>query len=83
MQAGLPVLASAVGEMPNTIEAGISGLTVPPGDAPALAAALRRLLSRPEDLHRMGTAARAHVLERFSQQNFVAAGIAVFNRVRA
>jgi glycosyltransferase involved in cell wall biosynthesis len=83
MQAGLPVLASAVGEMPNTIEDGISGLTVSPADAPALAAGLRRLLSRPEDLHRMGAAARARVLERFSQQNFVAAGIAVLNRVRA
>ncbi len=83
MQAGLPVLASAVGEMPHTIENGISGLTVPPLDAAALAAGLHGLLSRPEDLHRMGTAARTLVLDRFSRQNFVAAGTAVLDRVRS
>lgn len=81
MVAGLPVLASAVGEMPHTIVPGVTGLTVPPLDATALADALRQLLSQPERLHGMGVAARAHVLEKFSHQRFVAAGEELFRRM--
>lgn len=81
MVAGLPVLASAVGEMPHTIVPGVTGITVPPLDAPALANALRNLLSHPESLQAMGCAARAHVLEKFSRERFVAAGREVFSRM--
>jgi glycosyltransferase involved in cell wall biosynthesis len=83
MQAGLPVLASAVGEMPHTIVSGVTGLTVPALDAVALAGALRHLLSHPEALHAMGMASRAHVLERFSRQRFEAAGEVLFRRMAA
>ncbi|MFO1503815.1 MAG: glycosyltransferase family 4 protein [Steroidobacteraceae bacterium] len=81
MVAGLPVLASAVGELPQTIQPGITGLTVPPLDPVALAGALRHLLSHPESLHAMGLAARAQVLEKFSRQRFVAAGEELFRRM--
>ncbi|HMA11976.1 MAG TPA: glycosyltransferase family 4 protein [Steroidobacteraceae bacterium] len=81
MVAGLPVLASAVGEMPHSIVAGVTGLTVPPLDPAALAGALRHLLSHPESLHAMGAAARAHVLERFSRQRFESAGEELFRRM--
>jgi glycosyltransferase involved in cell wall biosynthesis len=81
MVAGLPVLASAVGELPNTIVPSVTGLTVPPLNPVALASALRQLLSHPNALHAMGTASRAHVLERFSQQKFVAAGEELFTRM--
>lgn len=39
----LPVLATRVGTFPDQVQDGTDGLLVPPGDVPALAAALRRL----------------------------------------
>lgn len=62
MAAGLPVVASEVGAIPEIL--GDSGETVPPGDAEALAAALRRL-GDPERRRRLGEAAREHVDERY------------------
>ncbi len=79
MAAGLPVIVSAVGEAPVTA-AGGAGLVVPPGDAPALAAALRRLLADPAAAARMGETARARVLERFGEDAFRRAGLAVAAR---
>lgn len=81
MQAGLPAIVSEVGELPYSVENGVTGLTVPPGDPWALAEALGRLLSRPERLARMGGAARARVLERFSQDAFDQAGAAIYQRL--
>ena len=81
MQAGLPTLVSAVGEMPFSVLDGETGLVVPPADPPALAQALRRLLSDPESLAPMGAAARTRVLERFGAAGFARAGADVFARL--
>jgi glycosyltransferase involved in cell wall biosynthesis len=62
MAAGLPVVASEVGAIPEML--GTSGETVPPGDAEALAAALRRL-SDPELRRKMGEAGRERVHESY------------------
>ena len=83
MVAALPVLASAVGEMPRSIVENVMGATVPPEDPEALAAALRLLLSQPERLHQMGMAARSRVLELYSQERFNAAGSELFKRMVA
>jgi glycosyltransferase involved in cell wall biosynthesis len=81
MQAGLPPVASSVGEIPYTVEDGVSGVLVPPEDPPALAAALARMLRRPEALAGMGQAARTRVLERFAPARFDAAGRSILEQV--
>lgn len=66
MAAGLPVVAPAVGAMPELVTPGVSGELYPPGDHAALARHLVDLLSSPERRRRMGeaaveTAARFHI----------------------
>jgi glycosyltransferase involved in cell wall biosynthesis len=63
MQAGVPVVASAVGGLPDRVRDGIDGLLVPPDDPLALAAALARLLADPDLRARMGAAARRHAAQ--------------------
>ena len=58
MAHGRPVVASAVGGLLDLVVDGETGLLVPPGDVPALRAALERLLRDPELRRRMGAAAR-------------------------
>jgi colanic acid/amylovoran biosynthesis glycosyltransferase len=65
MSAGLPVVASALSGIPELVIDGSSGLTVPPGDAGAIAAALRRLHDDPELRTRLGGAARDRVVAEF------------------
>jgi glycosyltransferase involved in cell wall biosynthesis len=62
MAAGLPVVASAVGDLPHLIDDGRTGRLVAPGVPDALAAVLARLATRPDERRRLGSAARAHVL---------------------
>jgi len=72
MAAGLPVVATPVGAIPEAIEDGRSGLLVPVRDAAALEAALRRLVSDPDLRHALGAAARARVEAVFSFEAVVA-----------
>jgi glycosyltransferase involved in cell wall biosynthesis len=58
MAAGVPVVASAVGGVPELVVDGVTGVLVPPGDAAALAAALARLAGDAAERERMGAAAR-------------------------
>jgi glycosyltransferase involved in cell wall biosynthesis len=58
MAAGLAVIATPVGAVEDIIKDGDTGLLVPPGDAVALAAALKRLLDDPALRQRLGKAAQ-------------------------
>jgi len=58
MAAGLPVVASEVGGIPELVAPGITGELFAPGDRGALAAHLARLLTSPELRSRMSDAAR-------------------------
>ena len=82
MAAGLPILASAVGELRYSVVDGETGALVPPGDAAALAASLAELLSDPGRLATMGAASRARVLDRFGGASFARAGAATLDRIR-
>lgn len=56
-----PVIASAVGGIPEIVVPDETGLLVPPGDAAALRRALQRLLRDPDLRIRMGTRGRQRV----------------------
>ena len=66
MAAGLPVIASAVGQIPSIIQDGRTGILVPPGDPAALADALLRLGQDPNLRERLGLEARNDAVQRFS-----------------
>jgi glycosyltransferase involved in cell wall biosynthesis len=74
MARGLPVVASAVGGIPEVLTNGLDGLLVPPADPAALASACLRL-ARSSALRRsIGDAARATVASRFSLDAMVRSG---------
>lgn len=82
MAAGLPVIVSAVGEMPLTVRSGRHGLVVRPDDPDALASAISDLLRDRDRAARMGEEARKHVVSKFSQQAFLDAGLAAVEIAR-
>lgn len=61
-----PVVASAVGGIPEVLTDGVDGLLVPPADPAALAEACVRLASSAELRRQLGEAGRATVEARFS-----------------
>ena len=78
MAAGLPVVASRVGGIPAVVSHELTGLLVPPGDAGALADALRRLLVHPEWAAQLGMAASRSVDSRYGAVSMVHAIESVF-----
>lgn len=69
---GRAILTSDVPGCRRLVRPGIEGLRVPPGDAPALAAALAELAADPARVGRMGEAARARVLDGFTEGDVMA-----------
>lgn len=63
--AGVPVLASSIGALPELVESGASGLLFPPNDATALGAAVTRLADDGES-DRLGEGAWQLWRERFT-----------------
>jgi glycosyltransferase involved in cell wall biosynthesis len=53
---GRPVVASAIGDLPEVIQDGVTGLLVPSENAEALAAAILRLLADPDLAAKLGEA---------------------------
>lgn len=72
MAAGLPVVATAVGGVPELVQDGLTGLLVPPDDAPALAEALATLLNDPSLRQQYGRAGQQHIITHFNLADKVA-----------
>ena len=62
LAAGLPVVASATGQIPSLLRDGATGVLVPAGDVPALRTALAELAADPAARARMGAEARAEAV---------------------
>lgn len=71
MASGRPVVAPRVGSIPETVQDGVTGFLVPPGDETALAERTLRLLNDSSLIHEMGLAARARVVAHFSLERMV------------
>ena len=72
MAAALPVVATAVGGVPELVDHGRTGLLVPPESPDALADAVLAVVEDPARAGRLGAAARAEV-ERFRTPRMIAA----------
>lgn len=66
MAAARPVIASAIGGIDEVVSDGATGLLVPPGDATALAGAIKRLLDAPDFAQRLALAGRDRVERSFT-----------------
>ena len=81
MMAGLPCLATAVGEVPAA--AGEAALVVPPEDVDALTRALRQLLGDPRLRAELAGRARALAVRNFDMAAMVAATVAIYDEALA
>jgi glycosyltransferase involved in cell wall biosynthesis len=70
--AGAPVVATSVTGVVDIVQDGLTGILVPPGDAPALARAVGRLLDEPETAARMARAAQSMIREHFDNSFYLA-----------
>jgi glycosyltransferase involved in cell wall biosynthesis len=72
MAAGVPVVASSVGGIPEIVSDGTSGLLVAPGDKASLERALRKLLTDAARAARIGAAGRETARLRFAPERALA-----------
>lgn len=80
MAAGLPVVATAVGGVPELVEEGVTGALAPAGDTAALAAAIASLACDPARRFAMGRAAAARAVQ-FDVRDMVGSYAALFERL--
>jgi len=81
MAAGVPVVATRVGGIPEAVEDGESGLLVPARDPAALARAIGRLLEDHDLARRLGQAGRRRVAQHFNLEHSVRQTEALYGRL--
>jgi len=65
---GLPLIVSRIGGLPETIEEGVTGFCVEPGDFTGLAEQIEFFMDNPETRNKFGRAAAKRIEEGFSQK---------------
>ena len=78
MAHGRPIVATSVGGLADAVEDGVTGLLVPPRESLAIRSALERVLDDPALGRRLGAAARAAAVERFSWAHATQATLAAY-----
>ena len=81
MACGVPVVATAVGAVPEILIDGVTGHVIPSGDVDALVDRLARLADDPTLRRRMGEAGRRRVEERFAFESMVTSTSALMRSV--
>lgn len=79
--AGVPIVASRAGGIPEAVRDGLNGLLVPPGDVDALGQALGRLLGDAALARQMGEAGRALIEREFSVDGMVEGNLQVYREL--
>ncbi|MDZ7318897.1 MAG: glycosyltransferase [candidate division KSB1 bacterium] len=82
MACGLPVVATAVGGIPEQIENGLNGFLVPPQDSNAMAFAVARLLKDDALRSSIGQAAAIHAARHFSLDRQSRAFLNWYHKIR-
>jgi glycosyltransferase involved in cell wall biosynthesis len=83
MTAGLPIVATDVGEVAHALANGDAGVLVPPRDGAALASAIARLLDDPALADRMGARAAARAAAEYDVSHMVAGYTAMYGELLA
>lgn len=83
MAAGIPVVATAVGGVPEIATDQVTALLVSRGDCPAMAEALARLLREPELARRLARQAQAEVLARYTPEAYRRTLTQLYERILA
>jgi glycosyltransferase involved in cell wall biosynthesis len=80
MRAGLPIISTAVGAIPEVVADAATGLLVAPDDPEALAGAILRLVREPGVAAAMGRAGHERLLSDFDPARMARETIAVYER---
>jgi colanic acid/amylovoran biosynthesis glycosyltransferase len=80
---GVPVVASAIGGVPESLDGGAAGALTPPGDAEALAATIVRIASDPARTLATVRAAEAYVRARYLKESACRAHEAIYAAAQA
>jgi glycosyltransferase involved in cell wall biosynthesis len=81
MAAGVPVLASDAGPLPEVVSDGVSGLVLPPGESVAWAEAMVDLATNSARRHQLGEQARRRAQQEFSVEEMADQTIGVYQEV--
>ncbi len=81
MRAGLPVVASAVGGVPETVENGVTGYLVPQSDSRALTAILAPLIADSHKRRLLGDAGRQRYEDHFTFDRMLDETLAVYTSI--
>lgn len=82
MAVGAPLISTTAGSIPEVVEAGRTGVLVPPDDPTALRHAMAGLLTDPARAIRLGMAARAHVHTTYSWDAVARRYLEIYSQAR-